>query len=497
MTLAIADAEAILRSRLGESAKPPTDYVVGFTTPSGKVLAIHREANETRIWFQPPEPPKLDGVRIMDSPSNGNSNINGPLLPLRAPTTLRVEVDSRGALNRFIDWYAGSAAAPRASLAAASIDPRAFREAFGRFQELITAKSGHPFADFHEGLAAVWEGYKPRLREYALGLLRVGEWSESNIGSGTILNHMIEAIEIQDSRSNLTNNLVFWQNRFGHANREHRALLEAGSNPKLRREIEGLLFRFFRGSSDESATFRRLSDLTGGKYPLLAYIFFLKDMDRFMPIQPTGYDRAFSALGIDFSTLRQCSWENYATYNQTLDALRPLIATSTGLKNVRLIDSHSFCWIFATLLRQESEGTIARVAGNKDSGRILGGREKSIVAMRLSIENTVKNSNGQIVQRAMKNKETSMTTKELEALIASLLDIQENRCALTGIAFQFHGPGADKDLLPSVDRIDSNGHYEPENLQVVCQFINFWKSTRDNEDFKRLLMLVRGVEAME
>ncbi len=107
MTLAIADAEAILKSRLGEPTKPPTDYVVGFKTPSGKVLAIHREATETRIWFQAPAPPSLDGVHLMDAASNGNSNINGPLLPLRAPTTLRVEVDSPDALHRFLDWYAG------------------------------------------------------------------------------------------------------------------------------------------------------------------------------------------------------------------------------------------------------------------------------------------------------------------------------------------------------------------------------------------------------
>jgi hypothetical protein len=123
MTLAIADAEAILRSRLGEPAKPPTDYVVGFTTPSGKVLAIHREANETRVWFQPPEPPHLDGVRLMDSPSNGNSNINGALLPLRAPTTLRVEMDSRGALNRFLDWYAGSVMTVVDPLGGCSVEP--------------------------------------------------------------------------------------------------------------------------------------------------------------------------------------------------------------------------------------------------------------------------------------------------------------------------------------------------------------------------------------
>jgi hypothetical protein len=287
MTLAIADAEAILRSRLGEPAKPPTDYVVGFSTPSGKVLAIHREASETRVWFQPPEPPNLDGVRLMTAQSNGNSNLNGLLQPLRGPSTLRVEIDSAGALNRFLDWYAVSAAAAPVATAA-GIHTSAFREAFARFQELITAKSGYPFKSFDEGLAAVWESYKPRLREHALGLLRAEDWSESDIGTGAILYRTIEAIEIQDSRSNLTNNLVFWQNRYGHANREHRVLLEAASNAKRPREIESMLFGLFRGGPDESAIFDRLADLTGGKYPLMAYLFFLKDMDRFMPIQPTG-----------------------------------------------------------------------------------------------------------------------------------------------------------------------------------------------------------------
>lgn len=488
----------MLRSRFGEPAKPPTDYIVGFRTPAGKVLAIHREATETRIWFQPPAPPILDGVRLLENSSNGNSNINGPLLPLRAPTTLRVEVDSHVALERFLDWYVGSAAMPRtATEMSVRIDPRAFSEAFARFQELIAAKSGHAFNGFDEGLVAVWESYKPRLRDYALGLLRAEDWSETDIGSGVILNRMVEAVEIQDSRSNLNNNLVFWQNRYGHANRDHRVLLEAASSPKLRREIEDLLFGFFRGGVDESEVFDRLSELTGGKYPLLAYIFFLKDMDRFMPIQPTGFDRAFSALGIDFSTLRQCSWENYSAYNQTLAALRPFIESSAVLKNVRLVDAHSFCWVFSTLLKLELEGSVTKATGAKDDGRILGGREKSIIAMRLSVENTVKNANGQVVQRILKNKELRMTTAELEKLIASLLDLQGNRCALTGIPFQFHGPEADKNLLPSLDRIDSAGHYEAGNLQVVCQFINFWKSDNDNEEFKRLLMLVRGVDAGE
>jgi hypothetical protein len=261
-------------------------------------------------------------------------------------------------------------------MSGAAITPSSFRAAFERFQGLVTQKSGHPFASFDEGLAAVWESYKPRLRDKALGLLRTGEWSENQIGSGAILNRAIEAIEIQDNRSNLTNNLVFWQNRFGHANRDHRALLEAEANQKLRQEIEALLFNLYRTGGDEGATFNRLSELTGSKYPLIAYFFFLKDMDRFMPVQPTGFDRAFRALNISFSTLRQCSWANYADYNETLDALRPLIRAVAGLKTVRLVDAHSFCWILSSLLKQEAEGTLGRVQGVKDEGRILGGREK-------------------------------------------------------------------------------------------------------------------------
>ncbi len=111
--------------------------------------------------------------------------------------------------------------------------------------------------------------------------------------------------------------------------------------------------------------------------------------------------------------------------------------------------------------------------------------------MRLTVENTVKNSNGQIVPRILKNKELRLTADELEKLLGSLLDRQKNLCALTDIPFRFEGPEEDANLLPSVDRINSDGHYEEGNLHVVCRFINFWKSDSDNAEFQRLLALVR------
>ena len=377
----------------------------------------------------------------------------------------------------------------------AGIDHDAFRGVFDRFSELVKAKSGHPFRSFDEGLAAVWESYKPRLRDHALGMLRPGDWVEDEIGSGAIVGRTVEAIEIQDGH--LTNNLVFWQNRFGHANRDHRALLEAESDPARRGVLEALLYGLYRGGADEGVAFDELRDATGTKYPLLAYLFFLKDVDRFMPIQPTGFDRAFHALGIGFTTLRQCSWANYAEFNATLDGLRPLIADAAGLDNVRLVDAHSFCWMFSELLKQEVKGTLERAPGRRDEGRVLGGREKSVVTMRYAVEDTVRNARGQTVERKVKNKELRMNAAALERLLASLLDLQCNCCALTGIPFHFHGPGTDSNLLPSVDRIDSDGHYETGNIQIVCRFVNFWKSDTDDEEFRRLLMLVRGEEAPE
>ena len=369
--------------------------------------------------------------------------------------------------------------------------PSDFDAGYHRFQQLVLAKSKRPFIGFDEGLAAAWERYKPRLREHALELLEPEAWLESEIGHGEILKRVIRAIEIQDSRI-LTNNLVFWQNRYGHANRDHRAFLEAVADSKLQQEIEAQLFGLFQGGADEGVTFDRLSELTHAKYPLLAYLFFLKDMDHFMPIQPTGFDRAFRALGIDFITLRKCGWTNYASYNATLEELRSLIAQAADLKMVRLVDAHSFCWILAELLKQEAKGTLERSAGTTGEGRYFGAREKSIYLMCKSIEKIARNSAGQVVSRRVKNKDLKMSSSELEELVTRLLDVQENRCALTDIAFHFESPDADKYLLPSPDRIDSNGHYEAGNIQIVCQFVNFWKGDQDDDEFKRLLMLVQG-----
>lgn len=72
-----------------------------------------------------------------------------------------------------------------------------------------------------------------------------------------------------------------------------------------------------------------------------------------------------------------------------------------------------------------------------------------------------------------------------------LMKKQEGRCALTGLKMLLDGEPGDDQCRYSLDRIDSSKHYEPGNLQVVCKFANLWKGAMQNEEFKRLIDMLR------
>ncbi|AML53564.1 hypothetical protein RC74_06985 [Falsihalocynthiibacter arcticus] len=114
--------------------------------------------------------------------------------------------------------------------------------------------------------------------------------------------------------------------------------------------------------------------------------------------------------------------------------------------------------------------------------------EKAIADMKYSILNTVKTSNGQIVETTVKNKDLKMSERELELLLSDLLKQQDKRCAITGLPLQYE---TDKNMRPSADRINSDGHYEVGNLQLVCRFVNFWKQAMPDDEFRRLIQIVR------
>lgn len=105
---------------------------------------------------------------------------------------------------------------------------------------------------------------------------------------------------------------------------------------------------------------------------------------------------------------------------------------------------------------------------------------------------TVAQANGQLVERRVKDKTTTLSRGECEELIRQKMGEQEDRCALTGLPLGYDGECEDKELLVSLDRIDGGGHYTPDNVQLVCRFMNRWKGADADPLVRRLLAVLRA-----
>lgn len=128
----------------------------------------------------------------------------------------------------------------------------------------------------------------------------------------------------------------------------------------------------------------------------------------------------------------------------------------------------------------------------KSAVKIFNPMEKSAYRMAETAWQTALQS-GQVSVAMTKSKEFGFISQaELTAHALSLIESQEGLCALTGLEMLLDGLDGDSELRCSLDRIDSNGHYEHGNLQVVCRFANRWKGASEDKDFKRLIGIVQA-----
>jgi hypothetical protein len=128
-------------------------------------------------------------------------------------------------------------------------------------------------------------------------------------------------------------------------------------------------------------------------------------------------------------------------------------------------------------------------SGRKDRGET---RQAAIARMAATAVQTAADANGQEVSVRKKTKNLLLTELNLQQHIGKLLDSQANRCAITGLQLQFGDTLSDPAMLCSLDRIDSSKHYELGNLQVVCRFVNKWKSASNDAEFRRLIEILRS-----
>ena len=99
-----------------------------------------------------------------------------------------------------------------------------------------------------------------------------------------------------------------------------------------------------RGDDQEGA-FEAARAHFGGYYDLIAYLFFIKNKNQFLPICPGYFDAAFSKLGIGLKTSRRCSWENYVSFIEAVGMTRDALSLLLEGSEPSLLDAHSFLWM--------------------------------------------------------------------------------------------------------------------------------------------------------
>ena len=117
-----------------------------------------------------------------------------------------------------------------------------------------------------------------------------------------------------------------------------------------------------------------------------------------------------------------------------------------------------------------------------------------MIELRREIIRRAANANGQTEKTVVKNKEVFGFTSEqaLHEFLVELWVKQKGICNLTGLPMQQRvEKGTPNHMIVSVDRIDSDRHYSPDNLQLTCWFANRWKGTTPNGEFIDLLNRIR------
>lgn len=216
-----------------------------------------------------------------------------------------------------------------------------FRAEFENLRTHLREHDGFPFESFTRGKIHDWESYKDFVFAEAGRRLEWTKWKAKEIGTGKLLDRIVHAVEIDEGKKR-RNNLLQWK-QYGI----HKVLFEARDDDR-RGQVERLLFDFYTDEREAAEVFDPLVELLGGTYPLIAYLFFIKDSSRFLPIAPKKFDRVFERLGADLKTSHRCGWDNYSTYLAVIREIRELLEIE-GMEGVRLLDAHSFCWLIASL----------------------------------------------------------------------------------------------------------------------------------------------------
>ncbi len=223
------------------------------------------------------------------------------------------------------------------------IKPNILEEKYWVFSEFIKSKDGKPFVAFSKSpYINEEENYKYDAYSNARRVLEVDKWVRKDIGTGTIFQAVDAAVHIKINIKGKTvdHNLLDWR------------VKDKFSQYSATKQIEQILFEFYKNERHDSECFI-LFHKQGLPYQLIAFLYFIKDNNRYLPISQKAFDDVFIKLGIsDFKTSGNVSWDNYSTFLTILKQVKDFINKKDP--EATFIDAHSFLWILQQIDMEEN-----------------------------------------------------------------------------------------------------------------------------------------------
>lgn len=184
--------------------------------------------------------------------------------------------------------------------------------------------------NFHEGFILIEEGYKTAATRKYEQYLHPSLWTDRTIKDGIVAKEVLALIYDDE-----LDNLIDWRDK-----EYFRLLLEDEPKKIL---LGNCLRDIFLGDSD-MASFERTKDCIGNKFPIISYLFFIKDPDRYLPVRPNIFSDRFQFVGIS-GWKNGCSWENYKDFISAVEDVQIFLMEHYHNENISLLDAHSFIWM--------------------------------------------------------------------------------------------------------------------------------------------------------
>ena len=178
------------------------------------------------------------------------------------------------------------------------------------------------------------EHYKEKIYTDASGLLSSIDWTDISLSDKSVCDAVISAI-------NKSGNLLFGSTRkvaIDFIEHHHADCAKTFRN-------------LYGNRADDQQNFTDLCQHFGATYQLIAYLFFIKDKERYLPVSPKNFDRLFPLIGIDGQKMsRHCTWANYNWFIANVRTVQEEINEYLHLnKGLSLLTAHSIIWILGTL----------------------------------------------------------------------------------------------------------------------------------------------------